>query len=181
MVDPGHQLNLAGFQLIVGGHFTVNGKKATIPSMRLKPGDVIGVRERSRKSPLFGDLLARVGQVEAIQRAVVRLGAGGVDQPFRHVEEEGGDLFLGVLAAEAVEHLELLHLALHDRAVALDDGDLLAGESKTADVDLARAAAALAPLALRAVERVRANSELKDLWEESDPAEWNGLKCKLWP
>lgn len=49
----------AARQYVTHGHFTVNGKKATIPSMRLKPGDVIGVRERSRKSPLFGDLLAR--------------------------------------------------------------------------------------------------------------------------
>src|SRR5690606_33076326 len=46
-------------QYVTHGHFTVNGKKATIPSMRLKPGDVIAVRERSKKSPLFGDLLAR--------------------------------------------------------------------------------------------------------------------------
>lgn len=49
----------AARQYVTHGHFTVNGKKATIPSMRLKPGDVIGVRERSKKSPLFGDLLAR--------------------------------------------------------------------------------------------------------------------------
>lgn len=49
----------AARQYVTHGHFTVNGKKASIPSMRLKPGDVIGVRERSKKSPLFGDLLAR--------------------------------------------------------------------------------------------------------------------------
>lgn len=49
----------AARQYVTHGHFTVNGKKATIPSMRLRPGDVIGVRERSKKSPLFGDLLAR--------------------------------------------------------------------------------------------------------------------------
>ena len=30
-------------QLVRHGHFTVNGKKATIPSMRLKPGDVIRI------------------------------------------------------------------------------------------------------------------------------------------
>lgn len=34
-------------QLIVHGHFTVNGKKATIPSMEVKPGDVIKVKERA--------------------------------------------------------------------------------------------------------------------------------------
>ena len=38
----------AARQYVTHGHFTVNGKKASIPSMRLKPGDVIGVRERSK-------------------------------------------------------------------------------------------------------------------------------------
>ena len=49
----------AARQYVTHGHFLVNGKKATIPSMRLKPGDVIGVRDRSKKSVIFGDLLAR--------------------------------------------------------------------------------------------------------------------------
>lgn len=35
-----------------------------------------------------------------------------------------------------------------------------------------KSAAALAPLARQAVERVRASSELKELWEETDPSEW---------
>ena len=43
-------------QLVNHGHITVNGRKATIPSMRLKPGDVISIRERSRTSPLFSDV-----------------------------------------------------------------------------------------------------------------------------
>ena len=37
-------------QLVVHGHFEVNGKKANIPSMILKAGDVITVKETSRKS-----------------------------------------------------------------------------------------------------------------------------------
>ena len=37
-------------QLVLHGHFRVNGKKATIPSMLLKAGDVITVREESRDS-----------------------------------------------------------------------------------------------------------------------------------
>ena len=36
-------------QLVKHGHFTVNGKKAHSPSMLVKPGWVIGVRERSKK------------------------------------------------------------------------------------------------------------------------------------
>ncbi|MEB3103871.1 30S ribosomal protein S4 [Ferviditalea candida] len=35
-------------QLVSHGHVTVNGKKVDIPSYLLKPGDVIGLRERSR-------------------------------------------------------------------------------------------------------------------------------------
>lgn len=46
----------AARQAVTHGHITVNGGKATIPSMRLKPGDVIAVRGRSRKSPLFSEV-----------------------------------------------------------------------------------------------------------------------------
>lgn len=35
-------------QLVRHGHLTVNGKKVDIPSYELKPGDVIGLREKSR-------------------------------------------------------------------------------------------------------------------------------------
>lgn len=37
-------------------HFMVNGKKATIPSMRLKVGDVVSVREKGRQSPMFAEV-----------------------------------------------------------------------------------------------------------------------------
>lgn len=37
-------------QLVLHNHFTVNGKKANIPSMLLKVGDVIAVTENSRTS-----------------------------------------------------------------------------------------------------------------------------------
>jgi len=40
-------------QLVVHGHFTLNGRKADIPSMTLKVGDVIEVRERSQSSSKF--------------------------------------------------------------------------------------------------------------------------------
>jgi small subunit ribosomal protein S4 len=48
----------AARQYVNHGHFEVNGRKANIPSQRLKPGDVVSVRARSRKSPIFGDLRA---------------------------------------------------------------------------------------------------------------------------
>jgi small subunit ribosomal protein S4 len=37
-------------QLVNHGHFTLNGKKVDIPSLLLKNGDVIAVREKSRSS-----------------------------------------------------------------------------------------------------------------------------------
>lgn len=40
-------------QLVMHGHFTVNGKKVDIPSYLVKPGDVIGVKNRSKSSPVF--------------------------------------------------------------------------------------------------------------------------------
>ena len=40
-------------QLVLHGHFQVNGKKATVPSFLLKPGDTVSVIESSRKSPFF--------------------------------------------------------------------------------------------------------------------------------
>ncbi len=40
-------------QLVLHGHFTVNGKKANIPSMFMNAGDEIAVRESSRSSEKF--------------------------------------------------------------------------------------------------------------------------------
>lgn len=43
-------------QIVSHGHITVNGKKFTIPSHRVKPGDSIAIREGSRATGLFTDL-----------------------------------------------------------------------------------------------------------------------------
>lgn len=42
-------------QLIVHGHFRLNGKKVDIPSVTLKVGDVITVREKSHQNGIFKD------------------------------------------------------------------------------------------------------------------------------
>ncbi len=44
-------------QLVRHGHFLVNGRKVNIPSYQVKPGDIIELRERSKKSPLFKENL----------------------------------------------------------------------------------------------------------------------------
>ena len=43
-------------QLVTHGHFTVNGKKADIPSLQVKPGDVIAVKAKSTSSPKFKEI-----------------------------------------------------------------------------------------------------------------------------
>ena len=46
-------------QLVLHGHFTVNGKKVNIPSYLVKAGDVIEVAESSRSSEVFKRLLGQ--------------------------------------------------------------------------------------------------------------------------
>ncbi|MBL7162346.1 MAG: 30S ribosomal protein S4 [Anaerolineales bacterium] len=42
--------------LVTHGHFNVNGRRTDVPSMLLSPGDVVAVREGSRKRTYFKDL-----------------------------------------------------------------------------------------------------------------------------
>ena len=43
-------------QLVMHGHFTVNGKKVDIPSAAVKVGDVIAVKAKSTSSPKFKEI-----------------------------------------------------------------------------------------------------------------------------
>jgi small subunit ribosomal protein S4 len=52
-------------QLVVHGHFEVNGHKVDIPSFKCKPGDEITVRERSRANNYF-----QVVQLEIPRRQI---------------------------------------------------------------------------------------------------------------
>lgn len=49
-------------QLVNHGHFTVNGKRVDIPSYQVKPGEVIGVCEKSRATTKFKSLLEENGK-----------------------------------------------------------------------------------------------------------------------
>jgi len=44
--------------LVTHGHFSVNGRRTDVPSMLVSEGDIISVREGSRKRTYFKDLLA---------------------------------------------------------------------------------------------------------------------------
>lgn len=50
-------------QLVSHGHFELNGQKVTIPSMLVKPGDRISVRESSRQLPYFRSVVEKLGQI----------------------------------------------------------------------------------------------------------------------
>jgi small subunit ribosomal protein S4 len=47
-------------QMVSHGHILVNGKKTTVPSQRVQVGDVIAVREGSKKSVLFADMVNKM-------------------------------------------------------------------------------------------------------------------------
>lgn len=47
-------------QMASHGHITINGKRVTIPSIQVKKGDIIGIREGSQKSGLFNTLSERM-------------------------------------------------------------------------------------------------------------------------
>jgi small subunit ribosomal protein S4 len=47
-------------QFITHGHFIVNGRSVSIPSYLVKAGDVIEVREKSRKIPTLADNMSRL-------------------------------------------------------------------------------------------------------------------------
>ena len=52
-------------QLVLHGHFTVNGKKGNIPSLIIKAGDVISVKEASRDSVKFKALAEAAANANA--------------------------------------------------------------------------------------------------------------------
>ena len=47
-------------QLVLHGHFRLNGKKVTVPSISVKVGDVISVREESKASAKIKELLEKM-------------------------------------------------------------------------------------------------------------------------
>lgn len=56
---------LAARQAVSHGHITVNGRRITIPSYRLKIGDVVSMREGSKNKGLFKDATERVAEITA--------------------------------------------------------------------------------------------------------------------
>lgn len=73
-------------QLVSHGHFSVNGRRTDVPSMTIKPGDEITVREGSRKVSYFKEL-AEVAQKRVfpawINRDLTSLSANVLRMPER--------------------------------------------------------------------------------------------------
>ncbi len=71
-------------QLVGHGHVLVNGKKATIPSMKLKIKDVVSIKPASLKKPVFAELESKIKQriiPEWLSLDIKRLEATVVDSP----------------------------------------------------------------------------------------------------
>lgn len=47
-------------QLVGHGHFTVNGKKVNIPSYQVKTGDIIKIKDSSKRSKKFAGIVSRI-------------------------------------------------------------------------------------------------------------------------
>ena len=73
-------------QLVLHAHFTLNGKKVTIPSILIKPGDVIAVKESSKenaKIKALADALATKTSPKWIEKDAANLTAKIVALPAR--------------------------------------------------------------------------------------------------
>lgn len=51
-------------QFVGHGHFTVNGRKVTVPSIAVRPGDIIGVRKESAKSKIFDGMSEKLAAAD---------------------------------------------------------------------------------------------------------------------
>ena len=73
-------------QLVTHGHFMVNDRRTDVPSMQIKPGDVIQVREGSRGKTLVKDLMAMAEERSApewITRNLKEMSGGIIRLPER--------------------------------------------------------------------------------------------------
>jgi small subunit ribosomal protein S4 len=77
--------------LVTHGHFTVNGRRTDIPSMLLKPGDEISVREGSRKLTYFKEVgeLAEARNVPAWLSRDTKALTGKVERLPERLEIDG--------------------------------------------------------------------------------------------
>lgn len=83
----------AARQLILHKHLTVNGNIVNIPSYMLKAGDVIHVREKSRKLPAFHDAMKRMK--DNMIPSWLNLDKASMSGTFLHIPERSEVPFIG--------------------------------------------------------------------------------------
>src|ERR1035437_6992941 len=54
----------AARQMVNHGHIDVNGKRLTIPSYQVSVGDVVAIRENSKKKPIFKDIDEKLREIK---------------------------------------------------------------------------------------------------------------------
>ena len=73
-----------GRQLVRHGHFTVNGRKSNVPSLQVKPEDVVAVRQQSREREYFKIVAETAGSKQVpdwISRDLATLSGRVVNAP----------------------------------------------------------------------------------------------------
>lgn len=78
-------------QLVNHGHFTVNGRKVSIPSFQVKPGMVIALREKSRN----------------LEKIKANVEANAFRQPPKWLEYDAANMIAKVVAVPAREDIDL--------------------------------------------------------------------------
>jgi small subunit ribosomal protein S4 len=85
----------ASRQMVSHGHITVNGRKTTVPSREIRVGDVISVREGSRKRALFDNFEERAAErrlASWLEFDAKKLSGGITQLPTTESAEPAGDL-----------------------------------------------------------------------------------------
>jgi small subunit ribosomal protein S4 len=77
--------------LVTHGHFSVNGRRTDIPSMLLKPGDEVAVREGSRGVPYFKELaeVAEARNIPAWLKRDIKTLSGSLERLPERAEIDG--------------------------------------------------------------------------------------------
>lgn len=76
-------------QLVSHGHFILNGTRINIPSIRLKPGDVLEVRDKSKKSDFFKTIPGLQTPLSWLKSDAKSLKITVTDKPKREEAEPG--------------------------------------------------------------------------------------------
>jgi small subunit ribosomal protein S4 len=83
----------AARQLITHRHLTINGKVVSIPSFVLKSGDVVQVREKSKKLPAFHEAMKRMKDNMIV--TWLNLDKANMSGTFLHIPERAEVPFIG--------------------------------------------------------------------------------------